>query len=198
LNGHITQFNSQRLFSTYNAYTLIHKYAKINEAVVVNLDGDDWFFGSDTLAYLAKLYQSSKCLLTYGECVFWDGYKYSKPCRLIKEHTNIPYPKTVIKDNSYRKYPFLPLHPLTWKVELFKRIAQQYLLRPDGTWLRFAQDQAIFYPMLEMAAKKCSVIKKTLYVYNVSNKHSDVRENFYQLLKDELVIRKKQPYEPLI
>lgn len=195
LRGHIVIFNKVRKYSVFNIYKMLHEYAPNNNAVVVNLDGDDWFFNDKVLEYLSKVYRGNpECLLTYGECVFWDGEKNSNPSRFVKKHINIPYPQKVAIENSYRRYPFLPLHPRTWKVWLFKKIKRADLLRPNGSWLQFAEDQAIFYPMLEMAAGRYKVIKIPLYVYNVSTKHSDEKENLIGLLRDELIVRKKKPY----
>ena len=195
LKNHTVVFNKKRKFSVFNAYKMLRKYAENNDAIVLNLDGDDWLLGRMVLEYLAKVYsENPECLLSFGECVFWDGKKNSTPSRFVKEYTNIPYPKKVIRQNSFRKYPFSPLHPRTWKVWLFKKIRKQDLLRPDGTWLEFAEDLAMFLPMLEMAAERYKVIKIPLYVYNISSKHSDVKDNLLGLLKDELIIRKKKPY----
>lgn len=199
LQNHIVMFNRKRRFSVFNAYKIIHKYAKNSEGVVLNLDGDDWLLDNNVLSFLAKVYDNNPdCLLTYGECLLWDGKEYSsRPSRFIKEFTNIPYRKMVVQTNTYRLEPFYPLHPRTWKVWLYKKIKREDFLRPDGSWLEFAEDQAMFFPMLEMANGLSKVIKKSLYVYNVATQHADIKENPIKLLKDELIIRKKKSYEPI-
>jgi len=198
LKDHVYVFNKRRVYSVYNAYIMIHRCTKNDNAVVINLDGDDWFLDNDALSYLAMVYKDNHdCFLTYGECVFWNGRKNSRPSRFVKVSTNIPYPKRVVRENSYRKEPLLPLHPRTWKVWLYKKIKKEDFLRPDGSWLEFAEDQAMFFPMLEMANGSYKVIKKPLSVYNLETKKSDVKINTITLLKDELIIRKKNPYEPL-
>src|SRR3989344_2634209 len=191
LEGHTVVFNKERKYSLYNAYHMINKYANEDGAVVFNLDGDDCLMDNDVLAYVNLVYQKTGCFLTYGECVHWNGKELSKPAHLIKQYTNIPYPKDVVKSNSYRNYPFLPLHPRTWKVWLFKKIKRTDFLRPDGSWLQFAEDQAMFYPMLEIAKGKYAVMSKPLYVYNIATKNSDNKQNLIRLLKDELIIRRK-------
>ncbi|OGV91470.1 hypothetical protein A2783_01550 [Microgenomates group bacterium RIFCSPHIGHO2_01_FULL_45_11] len=196
LKSHIAVFNSKRKFAVCNAYYLLKNFADKKNAVVLNLDGDDWLLDTSVLSYLSMVYQKSPhCLLTWGECVFWNGKTYSKPSRLIKPYTNISYPLKVVKESSYRRYPFLPLHPRTWKVSVFNQIKKASFLRPDGTWLQFAEDQALFYPMLEMARGRYKVIKKPLYAHNTTTKLSDAKINLTQLLKDELIIRKRKSYE---
>ena len=101
----------------------------------------------------------------------------------------------MIRDFSYRLEPFYPLHPRTWKVWLFKKIKKEDFHRPNGTWLQYAEDQAIFFPMLEIANGNFEVIKAPLYVYNMTTQHSDIKENLLGLLKDELIIRKKTKNE---
>ena len=198
LKNHIVEFNKKRVFSVLNVYKMISKFAKKDGAVILNLDGDDWLLDSKVLDYLAKVYKNSDCLLTYGECLLWDGKEYSShPSRFIKKRTNIPYPKKVVKNSSYRLEPFYPLHPRAWKVWLYKKIKKEDFLRYDGSWLEFAEDQAMFFPMLEMANGRYKVIKKPLYAYHVGAKQSDIKQNLIKLLKDELIIRKKKPYEPL-
>lgn len=70
-------------------------------------------------------------------------------------------------------------------------------LRPDGTWLRFAEDQAIFYPLLEMAGGNFETIKKPIYVHRFEHQNSDLKANLVGLVKDELIIRRKPKYEAL-
>jgi len=199
LKNHITVFNKKRLHSLRNAYEMIRKYAVNPNAVVFNLDGDDWLLGRHALSSLAMAYsQNTKCLLTYGECLLWNGAKLSeKPSDLLLPNTNVPYSKKIIRENSYRFKPFYPLHPRTWRVWLFKKIKKQDFLRPDGSWLQFAEDQAMFYPMLEMAGGNFLSLKKPVYVHNFDYKYSDLKANLYPLVKDELIIRKKPRYEPL-
>lgn len=197
LKNHIVIFNRDRKYSLFNAYYMIHSYAAKPNAVVLNLDGDDWLINSSSLDYLAKIYNSSDCNITYGECVIWDGHKYSKESRFMKKNTNIPYPKNITSKNMYRIHPFLPLHPLTWKVWLFKMIKMDDFLDGNGKFIQFAQDQAIFYPMIEMMGGKCKVIGKKIYSYNIETGISDIKRNVIDLIKDEITIRKKHPYEQL-
>lgn len=199
LKGHVVIFNSKRLYSLHNAYKILHRFAKKNQAVVFNLDGDDWLLNKRSLSEVAGFYRKNPtCLLTYGECVLWDGKKISgKPSRLLLPNVNIPYKNGVIADNSYRLEPFYPLHPRTWKVWLFKKIRKKDFIRPNGTWLQFAEDQAIFFPMLEMAGGNYLTIKKPIYVHNFEHQYSDLKANLIGLLRDELVSRKRPKYEPL-
>jgi len=171
---------------------MIHKYASANNAIVFNLDGDDWLPNKDCLGQVAKVYRNNpNTLLTYGDCMIWDGKKIKREKIHVLETLNKKYPAKVEASKSYRSYPFLPLHPRTWKVSLFKSINKREFLSPSGKWLRFAEDQAIFFPMLEeIDSSKYTVINIPIYVYNIENLHSDIRENTLMLLNDEILIRK--------
>lgn len=194
LKNHIVIFNRDRKFSLFNAYYMIHKYATKSNAIVFNLDGDDWLIDAYVLRYVAKVYKTSNFQITYGECVFWNGNNTSLESRFIQAKTNICYPKKVVYSNTYRLYPFLPLHPRTWRVELFNKIKKDDFLDSKGNFLKFAEDQAMFYPMLEMSKGNYKCIKKPLYVYNTININSDIKKNIFRLLKDEILIRMKGSY----
>lgn len=199
LTGHVAHFNKTRRHSLFNGCYLINKYAKKENGIVFNLDGDDWLLNTNSLSVVAEAYlQNPRWLLTYGECLLWNGVSESaRPSRTILSDVNINYSKMTIKNNAYRKELFLPLHPRTWKVGLFKLIKSTDFLDSRGKWLRFAEDQAMFFPMLEMAHGRYGVIDKPVYVYNIDNPHSDLNNNLIDLLKDELTIRRKKAYGPI-
>lgn len=199
LKNHISVINKIRRYSLYNAYHMIRKYANNNDAIIFNLDGDDWLLNQNTFEVVASVYNKNPdCLLTWGECVLWDGVKISdKPSRFVLPNVNKSYNKKTIRENSYRLEPFYPLHPRTWKVWLFKKIKAADFKRPDGSWLQFAEDQAIYYPMLEMARGNSITINKPIYVHNFGHTDSDLNANLLGLVKDELIIRKKPKYVSL-
>ena len=198
LKGHVVIFNRIRKYAVRNAFEILRKYADNPDGVVVNLDGDDWFFNNSVLNTLNQIYIHTNVCLTFGNCVVWNGEKYQHLGMVPKlSSLNRSYSAAVIKNNSYRFEPFLPLHPRTWKVWLFQRIKKIDFLRPDGSWLQFAEDQAIFYPMLEMAAGRFKAISKPLSVYNMTTANSDVKINTFNLIRDELIVRKKTPYAKL-
>ncbi len=199
LKGHLVKFNRKRLYSLRNAYNLLTPCPNRKNTVVFNLDGDDWLLNHNSLAVVADIYRQNKnCLLTYGECLLWTEKGLgNKPSRLSLPNANRHYSQKIIGENNYRQEPFLPLHPRTWKLSLFKKIMKSDFLRPDGTWLRFAEDQAIFYPLLEMAGGNFETIKKPIYVHRFEHQNSDLKANLVGLVKDELIIRRKPKYEAL-
>lgn len=198
LRGHVVVFNRQRKYSVRNAYELIHTYARAPNAVVVNLDGDDWLYTSHALSHLVRVYRNARVWMTYGNCVLWDGRGVSELlANRIMSECNIPYSPRVIRTGSYRRHQFRPLHLRSWKVWLYKKIRESDFHRADGAWLQYAEDMAMFFPMMEMAGHHMTVVATPLYCYNMFTPLADVKLTPLALWKDELEIRKKPHYETI-
>ncbi|MEK9147656.1 MAG: glycosyltransferase family A protein [Patescibacteria group bacterium] len=195
LRDHIAVFNKQRKHAVRNAFEIINQHVINSQAVVVNLDGDDWFIDSNVLNYLAKIYQNEQCWFTYGNCKIWN--QSLQAINTIDIYANLPYSRKIMTNRTYRCEPFHCSHLRTWKTWLYKKIRKEDFLRPDGSWLQYAEDQAIFYPMLEMGGDHGVAIKKPLSIYNVNSQNNDVKCAPLLLIRDELIIRKKKTYVPL-
>ena len=199
LKDHVVVFNSERKFSIRNAYETLHNYVTDDEAVIFNLDGDDYLRVPDALSAIFDVYDRSNCLLTYGECFIVNNWFLARflPCRYVLSGRNIRYPKEVECSSSYRKMYFIPLHPRTWKMELFRKIHKESFQNNNGSWFTTCEDQAMFYPMLEMSGGRYQVIKKPLYYYRMGHSTSDKAINMSLQLRDEKEIQKKKPYQPI-
>ena len=195
LQNHEAIFNKFRKYSLKNAYEVIHKYATKEKSVVVSLDGDDWLYNTNVLQILNDIYEKQDCVATYGDCYIWKNATLSeKPASKTLEYCNIPYPQEIIDTKSFRKYPFLPLHLRTWRTKVFKKIPISEFKDHEDNWFKFCEDQAIFYPILEMYPKKVLCVTKPLSIYNQDNDNNDFKKNFIEQVKDELFIRKMKKY----
>jgi len=192
LKGHVVIFNKKRKYSLRNAYEAIHKYMEDN-AIVINVDGDDWLISDEVIKVITNVYEETGCDLTYGNCRYYcPGQKeHNKTPQEFTHEINQRFPVEVEKSNTYREYHFLPLHLRTWKASLFKSIDKDQFLKTNGEWIRFCEDQAMFYPMLELCNGNYSVIKEVIYNYNVSNLTNDNKIHQSERLLDEIIIRKK-------
>lgn len=192
LKNHIVIFNKKRLYSLRNAYEAIHTYVE-DEAIIINVDGDDFLINNDTIDIVTERYNKTNCNLTYGNCVYYNpgNIEHGKTPQEITHEINRRFPSKIEKENSYRKYHFLPLHLRTWKASIFKRIDKKQFLKPNGDWIRFCEDQAIFYPMLETGNGNYQIIEKKLYAYNIENPMNDDKANLATKLVDEVIIRRK-------
>src|SRR6185369_3329773 len=74
LKHQVVVWRKERYYSVRNAYELIHTYCEDPEAIVINLDADDWFSGPDSVSKIVEFYQRKKCVLSYGDCFIWSGH----------------------------------------------------------------------------------------------------------------------------
>ena len=195
LKGHIVQFNKEQQFSLKNAYDMIHTYVDNDQAVIINVDGDDWLLRNDVIDIVDATYKKNHCLLTYGNCLFYNpgSKEHLQKAEYVIEGVNQRYPKKVEKMNSYREYYFVPLHLRTWETGHFKKIPKKYFLRPNKQWIRICEDEAIFISMLETCESRYQVIHEPLYMYNVATPYNDRKINAQERLLDEVIILKKAP-----
>ena len=198
LKKHITVFNKQRMYSVYNGYILIHKYAKMKNSVVVFLDGDDWFINNNALKYINDIYRNKNILLTWGGCLVWNGKKYYKSLsRFGLKYSNKDYSNKIASSRCFRLVPFQVFHTMTFKTSLFKKIKQSDFKDASGNWLKYQFDLASFLPMLEMADNRYKVLNEPLYSYNVSTPNNISKLYRIECLKEEITIRTKKMYEEI-
>lgn len=191
-------WRKERYYSVRNAYEVIHKYCDDPNGIVLNVDADDWLAGPKAVATLVKHYREQRCLFSYGDCFIWSGDdNHMTLASETMPFCNVPYSNPVRKQNAFRNVPFVVLHPRSWKVKAFKKIPKDAFLRRDGSWLQFCEDQAIFFPLLEMFPKLYSVCDTPLSVYNQENAAADIKMYRLETLRDEIEIRRKQKYAPL-
>lgn len=156
--------------------------------VIVNLDGDDRFASNFVLSYLENIYKNYDVWLTYGQFTQWP-HPVKGWCK--------PMPEEVVKTNTFREYVHMPSHLRTFYAWLFKEIKKEDFMH-EGKFFAMTCDQAMMFPMIEMAAERHAFISKILYYYNNSNTISDhiADEGALQSSLSK-VIRAKQPYARL-
>lgn len=177
--------NETRKGALYNLYHAIH--ACPDRAIIITLDGDDWFKRTDVLQTINEAYAHPNVLLTYGQ------YEEFPRGSLGNCH---PMPQEVIAARNYRSQPWFTSHLRTFYAGLFKQIKKEDLMYEDSfftvTW-----DQAFMFPMLEMANGRIQCIDKILYVYNQANPLNDFKIHLRKQLLCERIIRSKEQYQPL-
>lgn len=192
LKKHICIFNAKRKFPLENASAAIKKYCTQKDGVVFNLDGDDWLPNDGVLTELAKVYAKKSIMATYGDCYIYNTAQKIFTASATQKFTNIPYPNEVISQKSFRLEPFYPLHPLTWRVSAFLKIPENYFKYPSGDWLKYCQDLAIFFPLLEQNPGKVLCLNTPLYVYNKANFNNTNSLYITHVISEEIYIRKMQ------
>ena len=155
--------NQKRMFALYNLHSMILSSEADDEDVYITLDGDDWLEGVDVLSKLDKIYTEEGCWLTYGSYVVYPSGQDSS------FHVT-EYPQEIIESGDFRKDPqWRASHLRTFKHKLAKHIQEDDLVDEDGSYYRYAYDQALMFPMMEMARERIRFVSDILCVYNDEN-----------------------------
>ena len=182
--------NSEKKFKLKNIDELIMNETLINdEDIIVELDGDDWFFSDDVLNTIYEKYNNNKNLwLTNGSFI------YSNVQFVFSSKVNY---KTVRQD------VFTFSHLRTWKCHLWRSINEESFLDENQEYFKSAPDVAYSLPMVEMAGNNhYEFIPKLLLVYNAESPFNEHKPGSagggvnYQLMNAQ-IIRNKKPYKPL-
>ncbi len=177
--------NEQRRGALYNLYHAIH--ACPDRAIIITLDGDDWFRGDDVFQTVNREYDDPNVWLTYGQ---FEEYPRGSLgiCHPMPEH--------IIQTRSYRSQEWFTSHLRTFYAGLFKRVKIDDMML-DGKFFSVTWDMAFMFPMLEMANGRIKFIDKILYIYNQANPLNDFRQQLRKQLYCDRLIRARQPYQPL-
>jgi glycosyltransferase involved in cell wall biosynthesis len=153
--------NVEKKFKLRNMDELFRDENLFNdEDIIVELDGDDWFYDENVLDFINSKYESNKKLwLTNGSWVWTNGqFGFSSKAN----------PDTVRTD------PFQFSHLRTWKIHLWRNINKESLQYDDGTYFKSGADVAYAFPMVEMSGTEhYEYIPNILLVYNGENPRND-------------------------
>lgn len=173
--------NKERHGALENLYNAI--YSCDDNEIIVTLDGDDWFAHPRVLQRLNKVYSEHEVWITHGKMKEvpggWDGW-----C--------IPIPNDIVKKNAFRTFR-CPSHLRTFYTWLFKKIKREDL-QYEGEFFKMTWDQAMMFPMMEMAGDHHAYINEILYIYNKITPLNDNKVDPELQRKLERIIRNKQPY----
>jgi glycosyltransferase involved in cell wall biosynthesis len=177
-----------RLFQNLNIHNQLLNYSE-SGMICVTVDGDDWLASTGVLNTLNKVYSEKDIWMTYGlyeEFPFRDVSMYYKK-----------YSDECIKTSNYRKDNWYASHLRTFKRELFLKIDTKDFLWTDGEPIKFAGDQVMMFPMLEMANGRFDFINEVLYIYNKTNELSEDKQDIKGQQEIEKFIRNKPKYNPI-
>lgn len=170
--------------------TMANQYHAIqgcqDEEIIVIVDGDDWLPDSSVLQKINAAYSTSDIWLTHGTLIEYPSGALG---------WSIPIPSEIVNANAFRRYR-CPSHLRTFYTWLFKKINVQDLMF-RGKFLPMTGDQAMMFPMIEMAGDRHAFISDVVYVYNIKNPINDNKVNPKLQNKLEAYIRAKPPYKVL-
>ncbi len=176
--------NEVRKGTLANIFNAVHSCR--DDEIVVSVDGDDWLANDTVLEKINRVYSKTDIWLTHGTLIEY-------PQNVVA--WSIPIPGNIITSNSFRTFR-CPTHLRTFYSWLFKKIKKEDLMY-KGDFFQMTGDQAMMFPMIEMAGRRHAFIKDVIYVYNMENPINDNKVD-PQLQKDlEVYIRSMPPYSPL-
>lgn len=151
--------------------------------VAVLLDGDDWFAHTNVLNHVNNAYWRG-AWLTHGHFMEYPS---------SYQGWSQPMPRSVVEHGSYRQHTPHASHLRTFYVWLYKKIKLEDLLDSEGNFFVMTWDQAMMFPMLEMAAERHEYFSEVTYIYNVANVLNDNKVNA-QLQRDLEAYIRSQPH----
>lgn len=177
--------NEERKLALANHWAAAHSSS--DHAIIVNLDGDDWFAHKHALQRINQEYQDSDVWLTYGQ------FRQS-PSGVLGSSCLIPM--DIIERNAFREHRWSTSQPRTYYAWLFKKIKCESLFF-NGDFIKSAWDLAFMFPMLEMAGFHIRFIPDVLYIYNKNNPINDYKIDVKLQLSMDRYIRSQPKYMPL-
>ncbi len=155
------------------------------DRIVAWVDGDDWLPHDGVLDGVRAVHDNPDIWVSYGSYVCADG----------RPGISTPY-----KTDAFRTSPWCASHLKTFRAGLFQRIDLKDLTDKDG-WLALAIDQAIMFPMLEMAGLEHSTyVMNIRYIYNYASSYQHNTDT--QGLRAERIaeahIRSRASYRKLV
>ena len=174
-------FNKGKMSNMYEYVTPLR-----DDTIVVILDGDDWLHDENVLSKLNEVY-TEDVWMTNG------SYIVNTTKEIVRPQHHPGYWDSNIRTKSWQFS-----HLGTFRKKLFSKIKRKHLMNKQGSWWATTSDQAIMWPMAEMAGPEHHrVIDDVLYVYNRLNPLSDDRRFRDDQLLTEKIIRSIEPYARL-
>jgi glycosyltransferase involved in cell wall biosynthesis len=180
--------NTEKKYALKNIYDGIKFISSNDEDILTTVDGDDWLAHDHVLETVYNVYESTSCLITYGNFCEYPSQK---------KHLafSTPYDQDIIDNNTFRNTEWKASHLRTFKKKLWDRIDVDDLINPKtNEFYEVAWDLAFMYPMLEMAGNRSENISEVLYIYNKENPLSDMYIKTQEQISIADDIRNKNKY----
>jgi glycosyltransferase involved in cell wall biosynthesis len=178
--------NDRCLYAMTNLVRAIQRSKAQPEDIIVNLDGDDWFYTPKALQIIADTYSDSDCWMTYGS---WISNVAHMPGRL---------PGYAGGTTEFRRAEWLATAVRTWKKWLWDLIDDKDLRNQDGEYFTIVEDFAVMFPMLEMSGTtRARHITEILMLYNRANPACVANTRRDEMERIAEYLRNKPPYRHL-
>ena len=162
------------------------QFCKPNEIFMI-VDGDDELLGSQVFKVFNSVFQSKEVWFAYSNFI---GTAY-------RIGFSRPIPSFVLRENKYRKYPFVTSHLRAFYTKLLLNIKTEDMQDQKGVYFRAANDVAICVPVVQQSGERVAYIPELLYLYNPSTGQNNHSVRKYEQTANAAYIRNKKRYERL-
>ena len=160
-----------------------------DDAVVVELNGDDWLAGKNVLRFLNKVYSDKNVWMTYNTLRFYKGAPATWTHKV---------PRQVIENNCFREYEGWVTSALhSFRKILFNHLDDDLFVDPEtGRFWESADDVALYLAMLELAGHHSRHLNRITYIYNYREDSHFVKDSNGSKAREKR-IRQSKKYFPL-
>ncbi|MCL5874933.1 MAG: glycosyltransferase [Candidatus Dependentiae bacterium] len=185
--------------ATANIYGAVHMCNDTD--LIVLLDGDDAFLHTRALETIERIHRERGCWVSYAQFKNLPEHK-AKECGLPVMGYAQPTPAEVIKNKSYRNYPWSWSGIRSFDAWIFKQIRLTDVLdtRPghEGKFFEVCYDNAFLFPMMEMSGERFTFIAEPLLYRNVDTPLNDFKvKSHVDRTEIQSMIRAKPRYPTL-
>jgi len=164
-----------------------------SNAIVFNIDGDDYLAHDQVFALINEIYQQPKDVwITYGQFINWPSNEMGY-CQPVSDE--------VVEKQLFRKKWWKPGQLRTFYAWLFQQVHLKDLLFDgpyfQGKFFPANSDLAIYYPMMEQAGFHYQFIPDIIYIRNVATPLNDFKVNKEVQILGSKLIREKKTYPRL-
>jgi hypothetical protein len=151
--------NSKREHHMANIHKAVYQHCSRGEVLLV-IDGDDELVGKFVFKLINAEYHRSQALAIY------TNHIQSKRDVAVDVGISRAYSPEVRQNSSYRFERHYYSHLRSTWVDLFLLIREEDFKDKQGQWFTNAVDNAIFYPVFEMACGEVEYLPEITYKYN--------------------------------
>ena len=143
------------------------------EAIVLEVDGDDWLPDPGVLRFLNKVYADPDVWMTYNTLARHPDGKLLRP---------LGPPSCVVRDNAFRDWEWMTSHLHSFRAPLVRHVPAACLTDPTtGAFFDMAQDVAFGLAMLELAGHHARHLYRITYTYNFRALSDENLDRFRQV-----------------
>ena len=159
---HTVVSNPDRRYYTRNLYNAVHLLTVRPEAVVIEVDGDDYLPAKDILGILDRHYRRG-ALKTFG------SFSSESPVNVFG-HVGSPDPRFPWDLDRCTSW----MHLKSFRKLLFEQVPLDYFFEQDSDhWLKMGEDLVVHPKMMELAGERAIFLSEVLYCYDFSGPDHD-------------------------